>query len=100
MSLARIIILSFLSIILVACSNTNSQAGAGARKSAGKAAVAALPKLDVKQIENILGIKGWKLEATHPASKLAQWSVVNDPNAKADAASFFDDLVIERRQRR
>ena len=24
---------------------------------------------------------GWKLEATHPARELAQWSVVNDPNA-------------------
>ena len=58
MKVASSIFLSLVSIIVVACADASREVGTAAGESAGGAAVAPLPELDVNQLENILGMKG------------------------------------------
>ena len=97
MCAARTLCWSFLSLILMGCGNTSSQARETSGNSTGKAAApsASNTRFDFEDMALGQAPAGWMVEATHPASELARWSVVTDPHTSASGNQVLSVKISE-----
>ncbi len=97
MCTVRILCWSFLAVILIGCSNTSSQTRETGGESPAKAAAQSASNTRFDFEDTALGQApaGWMVEATHPASDLAQWLVVTDPHASSSGNQVLSVKIPE-----